>query len=49
MLCFDFKNGISKMKNTLHNILENQKFQRIAKFIMADFYEMDFINLLVEK
>ena len=26
------------------NILENQTFQRIVKFIMADFYEMDFIK-----
>ena len=36
------------MKNTLfqwklQNILENQAFQRIAKFIMVDFYEMDFM------
>ena len=28
----------------LQNILENQMFQRIAKFIMADFYEMDFMK-----
>ena len=37
------------MKNTLlqwilHNTLENQTFQRIAKFIMVDFYEMDFMK-----
>ena len=37
------------MENTLlqwilQNILENQMFQRIAKFIMADFYEMDFMK-----
>ena len=37
----------SKLKNTLlqwilQNILENQTFQRIAKFIMVDSYEMDF-------
>ena len=36
------KKDISKVKNTLHqwilqNILENQEFQRIAKFIMVDF------------
>ena len=43
------KKDTSKVKNTLlqwilQNILENQTFQRIAKFIMADFYEMDFMN-----
>ena len=27
--------------------LENQTFQRIAKFIMADFYEMDFMKGIV--
>ena len=37
------------MENTLlqwilQNILENQTFQRIAKFIMADFYKMGFIK-----
>ena len=40
------------MKNTLHqwilqNILENQEFQRIGKFIMVDFYEMDFMKGIV--
>ena len=40
---------ISKVENTLvqwisQNILENQTFQRTAKFIMADFYEMDFMK-----
>ena len=47
---------MSKVKNTLlqqilQNILENQMFQRIVKFIMADFYEMEFmkgIAILVE-
>ena len=43
---------ISKVGNTLlrwilQNILENQAFQRIAKFIMADFYEIDFIKGIV--
>ena len=28
-------------------ILENQTFQRIAKFIMVDSYEMDFMNDIV--
>ena len=27
--------------------LENQTFQRIAKFVMADFYEMDFMKGIV--
>ena len=36
------------VKNTLlqwilQNILENQTFQGIAKFIIVDFYEMDFM------
>ena len=40
---------ISKVENTLfqwilQNILENQTFQRIAKFIMTDFYEMEFMK-----
>ena len=43
---------ISKVKNTLlqcilQSILENQTFQRIAKFITADFYEMDLIKGIV--
>ena len=42
----------SKLKNALlqwilQNILENQTFQRIAKFIMVDSYEMDFIKGIV--
>ena len=46
------KKDISKVKNTLHqwilqNILENQEFQRIAKFIMVDFYQMDFMKGIV--
>ena len=28
----------------LQSILENQTFQRIANFIMSDFYEMDFMK-----
>ena len=49
MVCFDLKKDISKMKNTLlkwnsQNISEYQAFQGTAKFIMADFYEMDFIK-----
>ena len=28
----------------LQNILENQTFQRIAKFIMVGFHEMDFMK-----
>ena len=37
------------MENTLlqwilQNILENQTFHRIAKFIMADLYKMDFMK-----
>ena len=42
----------SKVKNTLfqwilQNILENQKFQRMAKFIMVDSYEMDFMKAIL--
>ena len=41
---------MSKVENTLlqwilQNILENQTFQRIAKFIMADFYEIDLVKV----
>ena len=40
------------MENTLvqwilQNILENHTFQRIPKFIMADFYEIDFMKGIV--
>ena len=40
---------MSKVKSTLlkwmlQNISENETFQRTAKFIMADFYEMDFMK-----
>ena len=47
MLCFDQKKDTSKVKNTLfqwilRNILENQTFQIIAKFIMVNFCEMGF-------
>ena len=49
MLVLIFKKDISKVKNTLlkwilQNISENQTFQRTPKFIMADFYEMDFMK-----
>ena len=49
MLVLIFKKEISKVKNTLlkwilHNISENQMFQRTPKFVMADFYEMDFMK-----
>ena len=52
MLCFDFKKDISKVKNTLlkwilQNISENQTFQRTKKFIMTDFYEMDFMKGII--
>ena len=47
-----FKKDISKVKNTLlkwilQNISENQTFQRTSMFIMADFYEMDFMKGIV--
>ena len=43
------KKDSSKVKNRLlqwifQNILENQTFQRIAKFIMVDSYEIDFMK-----
>ena len=49
---FCLERDISKVENTLlqwilENVLENQTFQRIAKFIMADFYEMDFTKGIV--
>ena len=49
---FWYKKDTSKVKNILlqwilKNILENQTFQRIAKFIMVDSYEMDFIKVLL--
>ena len=31
----------------LKKILENQTFQRIAKFTMVDFHKMDFMNGIV--
>ena len=48
MLCFDKKKDTSKVKNTLlqwilQNILENQTFQRIAKFIIWSI-PMDFMK-----
>ena len=49
---FWYKKDTSKVKNILlqrilQNILENQTFQRIAKFIMVDSYEMDFMKVLL--
>ena len=49
---FWYKKDTSKVKNILlqwilKNILENQTFQRIAKFIMVDSYEMDFMKVLL--
>ena len=43
------KKDSSKVKNRLlqwifQNILENQTFRRIAKFIMVDSYETDFMK-----
>ena len=43
------KRGRSKVKNILRpwilqNVLKNQTFQRMAKFIMVDSYEMDFMK-----
>ena len=50
---FWLEKDISKVENTwlqsiLQNILENQTFQRLAKFIMANFYEMDIMKSIVE-
>ena len=46
------KKGTSKVINTLlqwisQKILEYKMFQRIAKFIMVDSYEMDFMKGIV--
>ena len=51
-IVFWSKKDTSKVKNTLlqwilQNILESQTFQRIAKFIMIDSYEMDFMEGIV--
>ena len=50
------KRDSSKVKNRLlqwifQNILENQTFRRIAKFIMVDSYETDFMkgNVILAK
>ena len=50
------KKDSSKVKNRLlqwifQNILENQTFRRIAKFIMVDSYETDFMkgNVILAK
>ena len=49
---FRLEKNISRAENTflqwiLQNILENQMLQRSTNFIMADFYEMDFIKDIV--
>ena len=43
---FWLEKDISKVENTLilQNILENQTFKRIEKFIVADFYEMNWTS-----
>ena len=46
---FSSKKDTPKVKNTLlqwilQNILENQVFQRIANFIMINFYEMNLMK-----
>ena len=46
---FSLKKDTPKVKNTLlqwilQNILENQVFQRIANFIMINFYEMNLMK-----
>ena len=51
-IMFWLEKDVSKLKNTLlqwilQNILENQTFQRIAKFTMADFYETVFMKSIV--
>ena len=50
------KKDSSKVKDTLllwilQNILENQTFQRIAKFVMVHSYKMDFMegNVILAK
>ena len=49
---FRLEKNISRAENTflqwiLQNILENQMLQRSTNFVMADFYEMDFIKDIV--
>ena len=49
---FLLEKDISRAENTLlqwilQNILQNQMLQRPTNFIMADFYEMDFIKDIV--
>ena len=51
MLCFD-KKDTSQVKNILlqwilQKIIENQTFQRIAKFIIVDCYDMAFMKGIV--
>ena len=35
------------LQRILQKIFENQMFQRMAKFIMVDFYKMDFVKGIV--
>ena len=54
MLCFHFQKKTQKRRKTHYSSgfcriyqktrSENQTFQRIPNFIMADFYEMDFMK-----
>ena len=51
-MLFWLEKNLSKVENTLlqwilETILENQTFQRKAKFIMRDFYEMNFMKGIV--
>ena len=55
-MLFWSKKDSSKVKDTLllwilQNILENQTFQRIAKFVMVHSYKMDFMkgNVILAK
>ena len=50
---FWLEEDIPKVENTLfqwilQDILENQTFQRLGKFIMVDLYEMDFMKGIVK-
>ena len=52
MLCFGFKKRHMKGEKhiaewILQNILENRTFHRKAKFIMADFYTLDFMEGII--
>ena len=52
MLFWFYQKTYQRWKKTLfkwilQNISENQRFQRTPKFIMSDFYEMDFMKWIV--